>query len=234
MVTYKLKKVVERDERLMRLKSVIAVFSIAALIIIIATEYTADIDKSFSVEAYYRGNISSDTIDPKTLYEQYTAAALDNETLCNTQTWTGKARRTSSDAIWVAETSEDITDDYIKECLQDGYLAPFKEGDLILAPGAFTFTNTNTDSSGATIDIKGTCGKYTFVFENVSCWWCHIGKEWTGKHSIRIGCGTGLFEKVSAGTVIGEAKASTKLYIYKESDGVDEELEDPSTYFIGN
>ena len=219
----------------------ISVLSITALILLcfmIASEYYVVPDKPFSVEGYYRGSTTVGGEDPKSAYANYASNANSNSMcLLSTRTADHVVRTPETGVYWVCGYEQPTKFEEVKAEASlrefDGgkCLKPFTNGQAIVAPGTFTFMNSNCDyTTGKIINIEGTVGDYKIIFYNVQNWWCHEGQQGE-KHSIQYGHGTSNVEKVGAGVVIGVASTNTEVRVQKRNDDGKYDYINPLDYF---
>lgn len=182
-----------------------------------------DDTKTFGLENFYVGE-EHEEIDPRMQYGVYTAGNLDDITCLPSMSKGVSMYTCKSNVVWMVDNSVKsdeevasvITGSVIDatECIYQ----PFKDGDMILAPAAMTFTNSNVEQTSLDrIDITGKLGTdYEIVFTNVKSWWCHIGKSNPKQHSTVYG-NKGTYSNCAAGCVIGQANSSTQVQLKKKN-----------------
>lgn len=181
----------------------------------------------FTTEGFYTGN-SGDYIDYKELYESLYVGLAPGSGECRTEmsyAVTGEQMENGNiietcmagKYQWIAPTSISSS----SEMGTGSTIAPYNEGDVIIAPGNLTFINSNVlQETADTVYIKAIlAGKYIIRWDNVDCWWCHIGKENRNKHSKVVGK-NGIYATCTGGYIIGQAKAGTTVSFYTiDSEG---------------
>ena len=177
--------------------------------------------------------------DPKALYNSVFASKVLNGTACNTITKAYNEATQVNGRIWL--TSRDLgiksADDFVNYETSGGSLSisPYKDGDYIISPATLNFLNSNTmlNPSNGQRYIEAQIGtSYVIRWDDIECWWCHIGKDDNDSHTVRVGYG-GKPSKVVAGIIIGAAKSTTKVSVYKLNDNgeIGEQVSVGSLYF---
>lgn len=182
-------------------------------------------DTDFSPNSFYVGDATG-VVDPKVLYDNYYKSVL-SELSCRSAMFNGdNPIRLSTNMFWIIDDDKRLTDDssadnavsLLGDKNAEGFYTPYEAGDYIIAPTNITYLNSNikSDMPGRT-DIVVMCGRqYKLVFEDVECWWCHIGISDSSQHTTIYGKG-GKYSTANAGRVLGQAKSSTRVKMYKQN-----------------
>lgn len=179
--------------------------------------------KIFGDGNFYTSNIGKAS-NPQKEYNQAFAVNVLTGTACNTLAKTCKDIYTIRGNYWIANRDASITTatDFDKYKVSENSLSitPYKNGDYIISPTNLKFTNSNTtlNPSNGQRYIEATIGnEYIIRWDDVECWWCHIGKTDNDNHTARVGYG-GSPSSVISGVIIGQAKSSTKVTLRKLDD----------------
>ena len=187
-------------------------------------------DKEFSFESFYQGNRGK-SINPKSIYSiltgnnilstnacvtEFTAA---DASLCGTATWIVSSRYNQS-----SPTSREMIDLMrVDETDITSAIRPYKYGSYIVAPCNLTFIDSNVlqDEENITITayVNDETSGIVLKWQNVKCWWCHIGKNNPNQHTAVVGKG-GVNELCVAGMILGQATADTTFEVLRVVDGI--------------
>lgn len=105
-------------------------------------------------------------------------------------------------------------------CLMSEF-TPFRDGDLIVAPGNVVFTTSNTSFGVGDETIEFTIGTdWKITLKCVQSWWCHLDSNGDCRHTEVVGHGaTNGTDRAMAGSILGRASGSTIVYVYRKIDG---------------
>lgn len=219
-----------------KVRFVLAIISFSLLGVVLILDYAPPSEKVFGIESYYQGDFG-EIEDPKIAYGKFNRNVMTDEIKCNTTPSISEKRViTPTNACWFIQgtATGNISAEEIEQLLAEKDGAIFKEGDIILAPTNIEFINSNQyQESYDLISIKGRLGtEYIIEFTDVGAWWCHIDKAEPTKHTELIGFG-GKSPSMSIGSVIGQARKSTKVKLYKIQEDGSEQEASLSEYFCG-
>ena len=195
-----------------------AAFFILGVLAVIQQSPTSG--KIFGDGNFYTSNVGVKS-NPKETYNKVFANNVLAGTACNTIAKTCEDLYTVQGNYWIVNRDSGITNvsDFDKYKVSENSLSitPYKNGDYIISPTNLKFTNSNTtlNPSNGQRYIEATIGsEYIIRWDDVECWWCHIGKTDNDSHTARVGYG-GSPSSVISGIVIGQAKSSTKVTLRK-------------------
>lgn len=184
-------------------------------------------DTTFATDAFYTGN-QGDPIDYKELYDALYVGLAPGSGECRTEMMHADngAEMENGNTIetCMAGRYQWITPKAVSSSADIGtgtVIAPYNDGDVIISPGNLKFINSNiVQESVDSIYIEAILGnKYVIRWDDVECWWCHIGKENKSKHSKVVG-NNGIYATCTSGYIIGQAKASTTVSFFTiDTDG---------------
>lgn len=188
-------------------------------------------DAVFTTDAFYQG-ISGSEINYKDLYNSLYVGLAPGSGECSTEMKSaedyGLSPYMAGRFTWLVakpvSTSADMG--------TGTTIMPYEDGDYIIAPGNLKFVNSNiVQDSADFIHIEAILNDtYVIRWDNVTSWWCHLGKEHKSKHSKVVGNG-GIYSSCSQGFVIGEANAMTRVTFYKIGLDGEQTLIDVSEVF---
>ena len=202
------------------------VLMFVGMFLLVAFNYSNPNDKAFSSEAFYQGK-QGDLIDYKDLYNDLYVGLAPGSGECANEMTAAKGYTLANGEVvqdCMAGRFQWITPRSIKsssEIGSDSIISPYQDGDVIISPGNLKFINSNVlQDSKDTIYIEAVlANKYVVRWDNVTSWWCHIGKENKNKHSRVVGK-NGIYSSCSAGYIIGEANANTTVsFFILDEDG---------------
>ena len=210
------------------------VLAIVAGILFVVLEDKPEDYTPFSIEGFYSGT-KGDVQDPRQTYLSYVSTD-DYISSCNESPQVSdNGTLTASGAVWIIDSQTLDSSVNIKRSEDDNLsIIPFEEGEYILAPSNAFFLNANTlQASKDSITIKISLpGSYIMEFIDVYGWFCHMESE-EQNHTKTLGYGGEACEDVTSSTIIGKAKSTTSVRLYKKTNGVEQQI-DTLEYFLGS
>lgn len=217
----------EQNNNKGRPKIILAIIVIGILVGLVIYNYRPPMEKQFGVTNFYEP-VEGDHLDPKRMYRDMNPGADWSEYYCNTTMSFATNPGMAGNYFWIKEgefikSEADLQQYYVDG--EDSQLKPYSDGDMIIAPNTLTFLNKNVRTAGdleEDISIMASIGaSYVIIWSNVECWWCHIGKSNSHKHTAVVGAG-GINEVCTEGYIIGQAKSDTIVSLYKRgADGLE-------------
>ena len=188
---------------------------------------------------YYQASIST-ARDPRAVYQEMaTISILERGSYCDTKAvyangaitvpggqrwycWVGTKDSKSGQAMSRDDGSQNVA---VYEYITSGGFALqglYNTGDKIVVPMEdmelldSNVSYTDEDS----ISIKIAAGQFKLEFHNIQSWWCHMSSDNHTRHDTVVGINSSI-DRVNKEQVVGTAKETTTVYIYKidESTG---------------
>jgi len=195
-----------------------AVISFIVLLLFVILNYYPPDGKVFSIDGFYVGNKEGD-INPKELYnEMYGGVAAGLS--CNTEIKKSTNYSLINNIAWIAEGVVPESSEELKALATDDtctVIRPYTTSyNMIVAPAEITFVNSNTTRTkeGSIFIVAKLHGDYEIQWDNITSWWCHIGKDNPDKHTLVCGA-NGICPTCREGYVLGEANNETLVSLYK-------------------
>ena len=204
----------------------LALISVVALAFLVITSQTPNVEKTFSNESFYSGQVG-EIKDGKTIYELNKDTIMLTDSYCNTSMWFVDKPQSVLDSgcYWISANKE-IDAKYIRGLTTQGDVTGIytSEDQFIVAPCDLYYTNTNV-----TVGANDTCyiqaiahasnGHYRLTWNNIYCWWCHIGKDTVNRHDKVYGAGQTQWSTAAKGFIIGQAQpGSTTVRVEYRKD----------------
>lgn len=215
------------DKEKFRKKTVVALTVLVVVILTLIVFYDGAKagGNEFGLDNFYVGNFGEE-VDPRGVYNSIYKSGMLASKQCREEMMAAEGYvlengetvhpEMSGRCIWIAPTHVDSLDDVFNNCISESCIRPYRNGDVIISPGYLTFINSNVrqeDTDSICIEVKyGT--DYVIRWDNVTAWWCHIGKDDAQKHTKVIGA-AGMYSKCIGGYVIGEANEGTLVTLYR-------------------
>jgi hypothetical protein len=216
-------------------KYLIIILAVVFISFVLYNQFSLPLDViTFNPDILYRSNIQSSTIDPKEYYNKLNNILYnENDELCNYTLSYGNNLITIEDNRGIVYPSNEIIEESLyKDNIYDFFYNKigingeelFKDNDLIIMPlDNMGFKNNNKLNSSLKNeydknDIEIVIGtQYLLVFEDVKSWWCHNHVDSENiQHDIFVGNSSkSTIKQVGKGAIIGKAKSSTLMKIYK-------------------
>jgi hypothetical protein len=216
-------------------KYLIIILAVVFISFVLYNQFSLPLDViTFNPDILYRSNIQSSTIDPKEYYNKLNNILYnENDELCNYTLSYGNNLITIEDNRGIVYPSNEIIEESLyKDNIYDFFYNKigingeelFKDNDLIIMPlDNMGFKNNNKLNSSLKDeydknDIEIVIGtQYLLVFEDVKSWWCHNHVDSENiQHDIFVGNSSkSTIKQVGKGAIIGKAKSSTLMKIYK-------------------
>lgn len=225
-----------------RLKIVLVMLMCLGSLAVLLVGYTEPNDSVFAVDAFYEGT-KAGSIDYKAMYDSWYVGLAPGSGACKAEmevAVSGADMENGSkielcmapSAVWIAPHIISSNDEM---GANQSVITPYEEGDVIISPGHLKFLNQNlTLNENSEPYIEAVLNDtYKIRWDNISCWWCHVGKDNKNRHTKRIGKG-GAYSECMQGYIIGEAKAETSVSFYRvdvNGDWVDTTVGDVLGYF---
>lgn len=193
---------------------VFAMFCAAIMIFMLQAVTYTDEPKEYLANNYYDSSHGVD-VNQRALYSAYHSASAYEANACNTQMTMASNPTYAGNYIWIVDGGSITRGQYSPVDGYD-YYELYEDGELIIAPGQLTFINANTvEYEQGVISIRAYLGADRIIqWDRVESWWCHMGKDDTRVHTMRIGAG-GSYPTCIEMTVIGEAREDTIVTFYK-------------------
>lgn len=217
--------------KLNKSKAIILIVAASFLGYVAYKNFSLPLDSvSFTPDVLYRGSSEAKTLDPREYYRTLNGLTLttDLEDGCVIAVVSeSKAiKLTTVEGNYLPLVYKGAEKDYLKVIGTEGD-GLFEDKQEIVMPVSNTkFKNSNLKDSTITETdgmhnieiIKG--DKILIVFEDVMTWWCHSHNPTDHvQHDTKIGYGSSI-ESIRGGAVLGVAKSSTKVKVYKIRDEV--------------
>lgn len=195
------------------------------------TKFSLPLDTvNFSPDVLYRGSIEAKVLDPKEYYRNLNGLTistnLDDNCDISVISENKAIKLTTVEGNYLPLVYTGKETDYSKIIGVDGSSMFTDKQEIVMPVSNTKFKNSNLkdsslgDSSG-NHNIEIISGdKILIVFEDVMTWWCHAhNPAGTIKHDSKIGYGSSI-ESIRGGAILGVAKNSTKIKVYKIRDEV--------------
>ncbi len=214
----------EKSSNRKETNTIVILLSVLVLVILAvlgAVNSNLIVDKLFDTTGFYGGSSFIKT-DPKKLYDSMYSnnvllANKCRQNMIEAQVSTGYI----NGRTWIVDGQEAPSDSDLQSKYPDLKVEGlYQNGQYIVAPGFCTFLNKNTSvkaTSGETY-IEVLCGTdYRIEWSNIKCWWCHIGRSNSNKHTDTYGEGT-LYSTCQERWVLGEATQDTYVTFWQKDD----------------
>lgn len=220
---------------------VLAIVSMIVLGIICIFNYTPKTEKEFSTQSFYTGKTGSAS-NPRDMYNTLNGSSFLAANACATTCSAAYPAYRCGKRIWINTKDAPLSREEFDELKVDktdnvSAIKPYKAGGDIVSPCKLDFYNANTiqtdDDSISIIAYVSNAPNIVLRWDNVKCWWCHIGKDNPTQHTRIIGKG-GIYESIVEGMVIGRATADTTFTVYRiDEDTAKWERMPVSDWFFG-
>lgn len=196
------------------MKKIIESFLLMLFSIFNNVDYVASPPQVFTNSSYYKGDVSTDGVAFKELYESYYSNLQDLDG-CDGTPYDAKNTLTIPSIVsgyyWFIPGQE----------YSENTKLAFKEGQEIVAPCNVVIATSSSASSNSTYMEVTTAGElYQIRISNMKCWYC-CAKKNKPKNGIYTHTGADLKgTTIPAGKVLGVATKDTKIQIYQKSGSV--------------
>lgn len=218
-----------------KVKALITIIAVIFLGFIAYNRYSLPLDATlFTPDSFYAGMTYSDKFNPKDYYlALHGLTFTGDEDSCDTTL----VRETNTVSvgtvgnIFYTDVKDPANTPDPSTSIGDDGSGTFTNGSKIIMPfNGYKFKNSNLSDSTLErqtngrhdIEIIGDDGngQYIVVFEDVMTWWCHQHKPSAdAKHNLYVGDISGSsIKSVAQGFVIGIAKDTTKVKVYRIKD----------------
>lgn len=193
------------------------------LFLISVSSYSNARDVPFATDAFYQGT-QLGNIDYKSLYDSWYVGLAPGSGSCKTEMEKAVSDMPMENGnvieLCMTPNAQWIAPHVVSSNGEIGAdqhtIMPYEDEDVIISPGTLVFLNQNislNENSEPYIEAILN-NSYKIRWDNISCWWCHVGKENKTKHTRCIGKG-GSYSQCTQGYIIGEAKADTAVSFFK-------------------
>ena len=212
-----------------KMKLVLVFIACCLLCLLYYTKHVNNEPKTYAQGNFYESNNSLD-VNSQALYEQMVGNSVLEENACSKTMTSASNPLRCNKFTWIVDGQTKTREELVKADDQDYYLL-YEDGDYIVAPVQLTFINSNIKTYiDGEISIRAYAGtKYIIHWDDVDAWWCHMDKT-KNQHTTKIGAG-GKFPVCVEGMIIGKAKSTTRVTIYKVNDAGVAEVCDLAEFF---